>query len=60
MPDSGDYNCLAALVYTEDAVFVGGDSSGPHYGREAIEKILQTGFKQFHFSNHLAMVDQYS
>ena len=28
---------LAAL-YTKDAVFCGGEGSGPHYGREAIEK----------------------
>jgi ketosteroid isomerase-like protein len=49
MPDSGDYNCLAALVYTEDAVFVGGDSSGPHYGREAIEKHFADGFQAVSF-----------
>jgi len=57
--NDNDPVALAAL-YTEDAVFCGGDGSGPHYGREAIEKHFADGFKLFHFSNHLAAPDQYS
>ena len=47
MPDSGDYNCLAALVYTEDAVEV--TDQGPIYGREAIEKHFADGFQAVSF-----------
>ena len=57
--NNNDSAALAAL-YTEDAVFCGGEGSGPHYGREAIEKHFAEGFKLFHFSNHIATPDQYS
>ena len=49
-----------AALYTKDAVFCGGEGSGTHYGREAIEKHFAEGFKLFHFSNHIATPDQYS
>src|SRR6516162_11484380 len=57
--NSNDAAALAAL-YTQDAVFCGGDGSGPHYGREAIEKHFAEGFKLFHFSNHVVTPDQHS
>src|SRR6516164_11480343 len=57
--NNNDSAALAAL-YTEDAVFCGGEGSGPHYGREAIEKHFAEGFKLFHFSNHIGTPDQYS
>jgi uncharacterized protein (TIGR02246 family) len=57
--NNNDAAALAAL-YTKDAVFCGGEGSGPHYGREAIEKHFAEGFKLFHFSNHIATPDQYS
>ncbi|MGA7882386.1 MAG: nuclear transport factor 2 family protein [Terrimicrobiaceae bacterium] len=57
--NKNDAAALAAL-YTEDAVFCGGDGSGPHYGRDAIEKHFAEGFKRFHFSNHRVIVDQFS
>ena len=57
--NNNDAAALAAL-YTKDAVFCGGEGSGPHYGREAIEKHFAEGMKQFHFSNHIATPDQYS
>ena len=57
--NNNDAAALAAL-YTKDAVFCGGEGSGPHYGREAIEKHFAEGFKLFHFSNHIATADQYS
>ena len=56
---NSDAAALAAL-YTKDAVFCGGEGSGPHYGREAIEKHFAEGFKLFHFSNHVVTPDQYS
>ena len=54
--NNNDAAALAAL-YTEDAVFCGGEGSGPHYGREAIEKHFAEGFKLFHFSNHVVTPD---
>jgi uncharacterized protein (TIGR02246 family) len=57
--NNNDAAALAAL-YTKDAVFCGGEGSGPHYGREAIEKHFAEGFKLFHFSNHAVTPDQYS
>jgi len=57
--NNNDAAALAAL-YTKDAVFCGGEGSGPHYGREAIEKHFAEGFKLFHFSNHVVTLDQYS
>jgi uncharacterized protein (TIGR02246 family) len=57
--NNNDAAALAAL-YTKDAVFCGGEGSGPHYGREAIEKHFAEGFKLFHFSNHVVTPDQYS
>jgi uncharacterized protein (TIGR02246 family) len=57
--NNNDSAALAAL-YTKDAVFCGGEGSGPHYGREAIEKHFAEGFKLFHFSNHVVTPDQYS
>src|SRR6516225_4553944 len=57
--NNNDAAALAAL-YTKDAVFCGGEGSGPHYGREAIEKWFAGGMKQFHFSNHVVTPDQYS
>jgi uncharacterized protein (TIGR02246 family) len=57
--NNNDAAALAAL-YTKDAVFCGGEGSGPHYGREAIQEHFAEGFKLFHFSNHVATPDQYS
>jgi len=57
--NNNDAAALAAL-YTKDAVFCGGEGSGPHYGREAIQKHFAEGFKLFHFSNHVVTPDQYS
>ena len=57
--NNNDAAALAAL-YTKDVVFCGGEGSGPHYGREAIEKHFAEGMKLFHFSNHVATPDQYS
>ena len=57
--NNNDAAALAAL-YTKDAVLCGGEGSGPHYGREAIEKHFAEGFKLFHFSNHVVTPDQYS
>ena len=54
--NNNDAAALAAL-YTKDAVFCGGEGSGPHYGREAIEKYFAEGLKLFHFSNHVVTPD---
>jgi ketosteroid isomerase-like protein len=55
--DNGDAAALA-LTFTEDAVLV--TDTGPVYGREAIEKYYLDLFKQVHFSNQTANLDQYS
>jgi hypothetical protein len=47
-----------AVSYTEDAVVI--DGSGPHYGRQAINKLYEQIFKMVHFSNHLSTLDQCS
>lgn len=57
--EHNDAAALAAL-YTKDAVFCGGERSGPHYGCEAIEKHFAEGFNLFHFRNHVVTPDQYS
>jgi ketosteroid isomerase-like protein len=55
--NNGDAAALA-LTFTEDAVLV--TDTGPVYGQEAIEKYYLDLFKQVHFSNQTANLDQYS
>ena len=52
--------CRFSRPYTQDGLLCDADGSGPHYGRQAIEKSFADGFKQFHFSNHVTTPDQYS
>jgi ketosteroid isomerase-like protein len=55
--ENGDATALAA-TFVEDAVLV--TDTGPVYGRDAIEKYYSDLFKQVHFSNQTANLDQYS
>ena len=56
--NNNDAAALAAL-YTQDAVEEVMDT-GPVYGRQAIEKWYANEYQQWHHSNHLNTVDQYS
>jgi ketosteroid isomerase-like protein len=58
--DALDKNDAAAVAaeFTENAILV--TETGPVIGRQAIEKYYEDVFKQIHFSNDLAPVDENS